>query len=55
VSGYFGHHINSVNDSPLLARDPNNIAFKNAVEHYDAHLGGRHRIPVYRELLDRGF
>ncbi len=54
VPDYVGHHINSVNDSPLLARDPNNIAFKDAVEHYAAHNGGRYRIPVYGELLDRG-
>lgn len=27
VSGYQGHHINSVNGHPELARDPNNICF----------------------------
>lgn len=37
VKGYEGHHINSVNAHPEMARDPDNVEFKTRSEHFDAH------------------
>jgi len=40
VSGFIGHHINSVAESPLLAGIADNIAFvANRAEHLAAHMG----------------
>jgi hypothetical protein len=53
VRGYVGHHINSVNDSPLFAGLPENIQFLTFRQHYRIHNNGRYRIPVYGEMLSR--
>jgi hypothetical protein len=37
VSGYQGHHINSVSEYPNKARDPNNIRFLTPQEHFETH------------------
>lgn len=37
LEGFEGHHINSVNGHPELARDPNNIEFKTRQEHFEVH------------------
>ena len=52
VSGYEGHHMESVSGNPQVARDPNNIRFVNG---RDAHLkehGGnwRNRTPLRPRL-----
>ena len=40
VSGYQGHHINSVSANPQMAGDPNNIQFVRPEEHFfDLHNG----------------
>jgi len=47
-----GHHINSVNVRPDLARNPDNIEFLTRKEHFRAHRGNwRH--PTRGQLLDR--
>ncbi len=53
VRGYLGHHISSVNDSPLLAGLPDNIQFLTFRQHYRIHNNGRYQIPVYGNLLSR--
>jgi RHS repeat-associated protein len=53
VSGYEGHHINSVNGHPELAGNPDNIKFvKGRVEHLAEH-GGNFRNQTSGELVDR--
>ena len=42
VRGYVGHHINSVQDHPGLADNPNNIKFLTHREHLDVHGGNFH-------------
>ncbi len=37
VSGYCGHHINSVAKNPEMAGNPANVAFKTYEEHFAAH------------------
>jgi RHS repeat-associated protein len=37
VSGYCGHHINSVAKNPKIAGDPANVAFRTYEEHFAAH------------------
>ncbi|MBL8812711.1 MAG: hypothetical protein JNM43_21275 [Planctomycetaceae bacterium] len=39
VSGYHGHHINSVSRFPHLAADPRNIKFLSPTDHLAAHFG----------------
>ena len=53
VTGYVGHHINSVNNSPLFAGLPENIQFVTFRQHYRIHNNGRFRIPVYGDMLSR--
>jgi hypothetical protein len=53
VRGYVGHHINSVNDSPLFAGLADNIQFLTFRQHYRIHNNGRYRIPVYGPLISR--
>ena len=53
VSGYQGHHINSVNGHPELARDPNNVKFvKGSAGNLEEH-GGNFRNPTAGPLLNR--
>jgi RHS repeat-associated protein len=53
VSGYQGHHINSVNGSPHLAGNPDNIKFvKKGTEHMAEH-GGHTQNPTIGPLLKR--
>lgn len=56
VSGYEGHHINSVNEHPQLARDPNNIKFVDGrngrKEHLKEHRGN-FRNPTRGPLIRR--
>lgn len=52
VSGYEGHHINSVSSHPELASDPNNIVFKTKEEHLMEHNGDFHN-PTSGELVNR--
>jgi RHS repeat-associated protein len=53
IKGYHGHHINSVNGSPDLASDPNNIEFvKGAKENLERH-GGNFRNPTRGPLINR--
>jgi hypothetical protein len=53
VKGYEGHHINSVNGSPELAGEANNIEFvKGRKEHIQKH-DGNFRNPTKGELIDR--
>ncbi|WCC43726.1 hypothetical protein PJW08_00225 (plasmid) [Tenacibaculum finnmarkense] len=42
VSGYEGHHINSVKNNPNLADNPNNIKFVTPNEHLAEHGGSFH-------------
>jgi hypothetical protein len=53
VSGYQGHHINSVNGHPRLAGNANNIRFVTRAENLAAH-GGNFRNPSTGALIDRG-
>jgi RHS repeat-associated protein len=53
VSGYEGHHINSVNGSPELAGDPNNIKFVEGRAGNLAEHGGNFQNPTTGELLNR--
>lgn len=53
VSGYQGHHINSVNGHPELARDPNNIKFVKGGGGNLAEHGGNFRNPTTGELMNR--
>jgi RHS repeat-associated protein len=55
VSGYEGHHINSVNGHPELARDPNNIKFVNGRAANLAEHGGNFRNATNGELMNRSF
>ena len=53
VKGYHGHHINSVNGSPELAGDPNNIEFvKGTKENLQKH-GGNFRNKTRGPLINR--
>jgi RHS repeat-associated protein len=53
VKGYQGHHINSVNGSPDLARNPDNIKFvREGAEHLGEH-GGNYQNPTTGPLLKR--
>jgi len=53
VKGYHGHHINSVNGSPELAGDPNNIEFvKGSKENLQRH-GGNFRNQTRGPLINR--
>ncbi len=53
VKGYEGHHINSVNNNPELARDPNNIKFvKGRSEHLQEH-GGNFRNSTSGDFINR--
>ncbi|MGZ3759794.1 MAG: RHS repeat-associated core domain-containing protein [Mucilaginibacter sp.] len=53
VKGYHGHHINSVNGSPELAGDPNNIEFvKGAKENLRKH-GGNFKNQTRGPLINR--
>jgi RHS repeat-associated protein len=54
VSGYQGHHINSVKGSPDLAGNPNNIEFLRRTEHLAAH-GGNWQNVTFGDLLDRSW
>ena len=55
VSGYVGHHINSVNGHPELARDPNNIKFVKGAQGNLAEHGGSFRNSTSGELMNRSF
>ncbi|KZN60047.1 hypothetical protein N474_25255 [Pseudoalteromonas luteoviolacea CPMOR-2] len=50
--GYHGHHVNSVNGSPDLAGEPNNIIFLTPDEHFAAH-SRNWQTPTVGSLLDR--
>ena len=52
-SGYQGHHINSVNGSPELAGDPNNIQFATPEEHFQELHGGDTRVPTFGDPMSR--
>jgi hypothetical protein len=53
VSGYQGHHINSVNGSPELAGEPNNIGFvKGTAGNLEEH-GGNFRNATTGPLMNR--
>ena len=52
VSGFDGHHINSVQDNPLLAGCPDNICFMTRDEHFSAH-DFNWQNPTSGPLLDR--
>ena len=53
VQDFEGHHINSVNGHPELARDPNNIRFANGrTEHLELH-NGNWRNPTEGPLIRR--
>ena len=53
VEGYQGHHINSVNGNPGLARNPDNIKFvRQGSEHLGEHFGN-YRNATTGRLLDR--
>jgi len=51
--GYQEHHINSVNGSPELAGDPNNIQFATPEEHFQDLHGGDTRVPTFGDLMSR--
>lgn len=53
VSGYLGHHINSVMAFPELADEPNNVSLIPRADHRPAH-GGNWRNATSGDLLDRG-
>ena len=53
VSGFEGHHINSVNGNPQLARDPNNIKFVEGRAGNLAEHGGNFRNPTRGGLMNR--
>ncbi|MBS1813668.1 MAG: hypothetical protein JSS87_02210 [Acidobacteria bacterium] len=53
VSGYQGHHINSVNGHRELAGEPNNVKFVEGVEGNLAEHGGNFRNVTNGELLSR--
>jgi hypothetical protein len=53
VSGYQGHHINSVNGHPELARDPNNIKLVKGNAGNLAEHGGSFQNPTTGELMNR--
>ena len=52
VSGYQGHHINSVSSNPQLAGNPNNIQFVRPGEHLGLH-GGNWSNPTWGPLVPR--
>lgn len=52
VSGYEGHHVNSVLEYPELAGNPDNIQFVTRQEHFDLH-NGSWRNPSQGPLLNR--
>jgi hypothetical protein len=53
ISGYEGHHINSVESSPELMANPNNIKFvKGRTEHLQEH-GGSFQNPTSGNLMER--
>lgn len=53
VSGYEGHHSNSVNGHPEMARDPSNVRFvRGRAEHLSEH-GGNFRNPTEGPLVER--
>jgi hypothetical protein len=52
VSGYVGHHINSVSGSPGLAGNPNNIRFVTYTQHFNLHMNNW-RNATYGDLLNR--
>ncbi len=52
VSGYQGHHINSVSSNPQQAANPNNIQFLKPSEHLDVH-GGNWNKSTWGPLLTR--
>ena len=54
VTGFDGHHINSVEAHPELAGDPDNIRFMPNSDHKDLHRGnGGYRVPTTGDRLDR--
>jgi hypothetical protein len=53
VKGYHGHHINSVNGSPELAGDPNNIEFVKGVKENLQRHGGNFRNQTQGSLINR--
>lgn len=53
VSGYEGHHINSVNGSPELARNPDNIKFVRGRAGNLAEHGGNFRNPTSGSFIRR--
>lgn len=53
VSGYVGHHSNSVKGSPELAGEPENIKFvRGGAAHLEEH-GGNFRNPTKGPLIRR--
>ena len=52
VSGYEGHHINSVNNNPNMAANPDNVEFVTRQEHLEAH-GGNWRNPTTGQFMSR--
>jgi uncharacterized protein RhaS with RHS repeats len=54
VSGFDGHHINSVNDAAGLTGNPDNIRFMKDVDHRKLHSdNGGTRVPTKGELMER--
>ena len=54
VTGFDGHHINSVESHPELAGDPDNIRLMPNSDHKDLHRGnGGYRVPTAGDRLDR--
>lgn len=53
VSGFEGHHINSVMSSPELAGNPNNIRFFTSQEHLVIGHGGNFQNITFGELIER--
>jgi RHS repeat-associated protein len=54
VTGWYGHHINSVKGNSLeLARDPNNIKFVKGIEEHLAEHEGSFRNATSGSLIDR--
>ena len=57
ISGFDGHHINTVNGNLDLAANHRNIEFLTKTEHYDLHRqnGGTHNPISGRALIDRTY
>src|SRR5262249_13931714 len=53
VSGFEGHHVNSVNGNPAMAGDPNNIKFVDGRAGNLAEHGGNFRTPTTGPPLNR--